>query len=58
MALNKRNGNWWSSLGGAGLEIQYQNAVIGSGSTLGAGTPVEFNYADGGIGSGRSVDGN
>jgi hypothetical protein len=51
VALNKRNGNWWSSLGGAGLEIQYQNAVIGSGSTLGAGTPVEFNYADGGIGS-------
>jgi hypothetical protein len=54
VALNKRNGNWWSSLGGAGLEIQYQNALIGNGSTLGAGTPVEFSYADGGIGS---VDG-
>ncbi len=54
VALNKRNGNWWSSLGGAGLEIQYQNALIGSGSSVAAGTPVDFSYADGGIGS---VDG-
>lgn len=51
VALNKRYGNWWSSIGGAGLEIQYQNAVIGSASTLGAGTPVDFGYADGGIGT-------
>ena len=34
MALNKRYGNWWSSIGGAGLEIQYQNPVIGSASMV------------------------
>jgi hypothetical protein len=51
IALNKRNGNWWASLGGAGLEIDYQNPLIGNGSSLAAGTPVELNYADGGIGS-------
>jgi hypothetical protein len=50
IALNKRNGNWWASIGGAGLEIQYQNPVIGSASTFGAGTPVNLGYADGGIG--------
>lgn len=51
VALNKRNGNWWSSIGGAGLEIQYQNPVIGGASTVGAGTPVDLGYADGGIGT-------
>lgn len=50
VALNKRNGNWWSSIGGAGLEIQYQNPVIGSASSFGAGTPVNLGYADGGVG--------
>ncbi len=30
LALNRRYGNWWSSVGGAGLEINYQNATIGS----------------------------
>ncbi len=30
IALNKRYGNWWTSLGGAGLEINYQNATIGT----------------------------
>ena len=50
VALNKRYGNWWSSIGGAGLEIEYQNALIGSGSTIAVGTPVDFSYADGGIG--------
>ncbi len=53
IALNKRYGNWWSSLGGAGLEINYQNAVIGSmfGPNPFAGDTVNFNYADGGIGA-------
>jgi hypothetical protein len=51
VALNKRNGNWWASLGGAGLEVEYQDPLISSGSALAAGTPVELSYADGGIGS-------
>jgi hypothetical protein len=50
IALNKRYGNWWSSVGGAGLEIEYQNPLIGGASTVGAGTPVDLGYADGGIG--------
>lgn len=50
IALNKRYGNWWTSLGGAGLEINYQNATLGSGTGAANGTPVEFNYADGGVG--------
>ncbi len=53
-ALNKRYGNWWSSVGAAGLEIHYQNAVIGSilGVTPGlTGDTVNFNYADGEIGA-------
>jgi opacity protein-like surface antigen len=49
IALNKRYGNWWTSIGGAGLEIQYQNPTIGGGTAL-AGTPVQLSYADGGIG--------
>jgi hypothetical protein len=48
-ALNKRYGNWWSSLGAAGLEIEYQNASIASNSIALAGTPVDFSYADGAI---------
>ena len=51
IALNKRYGNWWSSVGAAGLEIQYQNATIGTGSAAGAGTVVDFGFADGGIGA-------
>jgi Putative beta-barrel porin 2 len=51
IALNKRYGNWWSSIGGAGLEVQYQNATIGSGSAIAPSTPVDFGYADGGIGA-------
>ena len=51
VALNKRNGNWWASIGGAGLEVQYQNPVIGSDASIDAGTPVELSYADGGIGA-------
>ena len=50
IALNKRYGNWWSSIGGAGLEIQYQNATIGSASSVGADTSVDFGYAGGGVG--------
>jgi hypothetical protein len=52
IALNKRYGNWWTSLGAAGLEIEYQNPTIGSmfGSALvPAGTPVDLSYADGAI---------
>ncbi|HTZ02038.1 MAG TPA: outer membrane beta-barrel protein [Xanthobacteraceae bacterium] len=50
VALNKRNGNWWSSIGGAGLEIQYQNPAIGGAGAALAGTPIDLGYADGGIG--------
>lgn len=46
IALNKRYGSWWTSVGAAGLEIQYQNPTIGS-----TGTPVSLSYADGMIGS-------
>jgi hypothetical protein len=48
IALNKRWGNWWGSLGGAGLEIQYQNPTISN--PLG-NTTVDLAYADGGIGA-------
>jgi Putative beta-barrel porin 2 len=51
IALNKRYGNWWSSIGGAGMEIQYQNATIGNFGAVGAGTVVDLGYADGGIGA-------
>ncbi len=50
IALNKRYGNWWGSIGGAGLEVDYPNPVIGSAGAIGAGTPVNLGYADGGIG--------
>jgi Putative beta-barrel porin 2 len=57
IALNKRYGNWWSSIGGAGLEINYQNPTIGSGPPFGpspfAGDSVNLNYADGVIGTGN-----
>lgn len=48
VALNKRYGNWWSSLGLAGLEINYQNPSIGGTSPL-AGSSVNLNYGDGAI---------
>ena len=53
IALNKRYGNWWSSLGAAGLEIEYQNPTIGSisGVTPLTGTSVDLGYADGAIGA-------
>ena len=53
LALNKRYGNWWSSIGAAGLEINYQNPTIGAigGPTALTGTPVDLSYADGAIGS-------
>jgi hypothetical protein len=53
IALNKRYGSWWSSVGAAGLEIQYQNPTIGSvlGINPFTGTPVNLSYADGAIGS-------
>jgi hypothetical protein len=50
IALNKRYGDWWSSLGAAGLAVQYMNPIIGGGSPL-AGTGVDLSYADGDIGS-------
>jgi hypothetical protein len=52
IALNKRYGNWWTSLGAAGLEIEYQNPTIGSmfgPALVAAGTPVDLSYADGAI---------
>jgi hypothetical protein len=51
IALNKRYGNWWSSVGGAGMEIQYQNPTIGNFGAPGSGTVVDLGYADGGIGA-------
>jgi hypothetical protein len=53
IALNKRYGSWWSSVGAAGLEIQYQNPTIGSilGASPLTGTSVDLGYADGAIGS-------
>jgi hypothetical protein len=53
IALNKRYGNWWSSIGGAGLEIKYQNPTIGAifGVNPLTGTLVDLSYADGGIGA-------
>jgi Putative beta-barrel porin 2 len=48
--VNKRYGNWWSSVGAAGLEINYQNPTLNSNSVL-AGTPVDLGYADGAIGT-------
>jgi hypothetical protein len=55
IALNKRYGNWWSSTGAAALEINYQNAAIGATGPLGpspfGGDTVNFNYADGAIGT-------
>ena len=53
VALNKRYGSNWSSLGVAGLEIQYQNPLIGSifGVNPFTGTTVDLSYADGAIGS-------
>jgi hypothetical protein len=51
IALNKRYGKLWSSVGASALEVQYQNATIGSFGPLGfspfAGEVVNFNYADG-----------
>jgi hypothetical protein len=43
IALNKRYDRWWTSVGLAGLGINYQNATI-------PGAIVDFSYADGGIG--------
>jgi hypothetical protein len=43
VALNKRYDRWWTSVGIAGLGINYQNAAI-------PGAVVDFSYADGGIG--------
>lgn len=55
IALNKRYGNWWSSIGAAGLEIQYQDPTIGSFSgitpAVPVGTLVDLGYADGAIGT-------
>lgn len=53
LAVNKRYGNWWSSIGAAGLEIQYQNPTIGAifGPTALTGTAVDLGYADGAIGT-------
>jgi hypothetical protein len=55
VALNKRYGNWWSSTGVAGLEINYQNATIATAGPLGTspfgGDTVNLNYADGAIGT-------
>lgn len=48
LALNKRYGNWWSSIGGAGLAVQYQNPTIGGAAPF-AGTIVDLTYANGGI---------
>jgi len=50
LALNKRYGNWWSSFGVAGMEVEYQNPTIGSSSPL-SGTGVDLSYADGKIGA-------
>ena len=52
-ALNKRYGNWWTSLGVAGLEVNYQNPTIGSifGVSPFSGDTVSLAYADGGIGA-------
>jgi Putative beta-barrel porin 2 len=58
IAFNKRYGNWWSSIGGAGLEINYQNPIIASTGPLGpspyGGDTVNLNYADGAIGAGNA----
>ncbi|HEY0331653.1 MAG TPA: outer membrane beta-barrel protein [Rhodopseudomonas sp.] len=43
IALNKRYGQWWTSLGAAGVGIHYDNASL-------LGGIVDFSYADGGIG--------
>lgn len=43
IALNKRYGRWWTSIGAAGLGVNYQNPAI-------TGTAVDLSYADGGIG--------
>jgi Putative beta-barrel porin 2 len=43
VALNKRYDRWWTSVGVAGLGINYQNATI-------PGSIVDFGYANGGIG--------
>lgn len=53
LAVNKRYGNWWTSLGAAGMEVQYQNPTIGSGSPL-VGSTVDLSYADGEIGAGNA----
>jgi Putative beta-barrel porin 2 len=50
LALNKRYGNWWSSVGAAGLEIQYQNPTIGGAAPFG-GTLIDLAYANGAIAS-------
>jgi opacity protein-like surface antigen len=42
-ALNKRYSQWWTSLGIAGLGINYRNADL-------PGSAVDFSYADGAIG--------
>ncbi len=48
VALNKRYDRWWTSIGFAGLGINYQNPTI-------PGAVVDLSYADGGIavGNGR-----
>jgi hypothetical protein len=43
IALNERYDRWWTSVGLAGLSINYQNPSI-------PGDLVKLNYADGGIG--------
>ena len=50
LALNKRYGNWWSSVGAAGLEVQYQNPTIAGALPFG-GTSVDLSYANGTIAS-------
>ncbi|HEY0328555.1 MAG TPA: outer membrane beta-barrel protein [Rhodopseudomonas sp.] len=43
VALNKRNGRWWGSLGVAGVMVDYANAKTGPFT-------IDFGYNDGGIG--------
>jgi hypothetical protein len=54
VAPNKRYGNWWTSVGAAGMEIKYVNATIGGTSPFPpspfTGDSVNFSYADGAVG--------
>ena len=43
VALNQRYDRWWTSIGVAGLAVQYKNPTIG-------GLAIDLSYADGGIG--------